>query len=807
MQKYLEKKPEFILANAAEIKEIAEHYRNILALSPKVLEEMPEIFKIGQFEGRFLNEEVEHFRKDYLAGVRLNSFINEKRDISKDCFKDTAVRKALHSKLNTGISELDSKLKGQESILLRLANKILLQEAGIEKITSVGSMASLTESSTGKYREALSSRLRVAAGNPTLQMADLITLYLQGSLENFKNKTKLQNEDAIELYKLIHQFLLDKTSLNQQKRVLKKLNNLGAKTDSDPDFESAMNELSEELFSKRSFEPSLYPEMLVFEYLDDKSVRDQQLKMILDLLKKEGDGYTNKVIQMIMGGGKSKVIMPLLALKKANGTNLSMIIVPSALYETNVADLQAVSQRLFGQEAYEFKFTREKALDSNDLKARLKKMWQVIRNRGYMIATPESMQSLELRYLEMLDTPPRQDATQEARQEWSLQVQYLEKMLKLIKHRGDALIDEIDSNLDPKKELNFTIGGEAEVSDAYIGMIVSLYNLLPSVVVDMPQGSVPLEDILLGNREISDPKFWRDATEQLAYQLVNHSKSPLINIVRKLSPENKRLLVSYLLDREEKLPAFIQATDKDTQNRIALMKAEMQILPMTLQKKKDENYGFPKDPKAGIPMDVAIPYIANNIPNHRSQFGSYIETMNFTLQLHRRNEKIDPEVLKAFIKDFSVRASNETALSMGRIPFTETEAYREFNRLTGWDLNLYDPENEAQIENLRDELSKKADKNKEIIDYCLKRYVLKKIKQHRFILRSDAVNHVSQYRSTQGMTGTPWIYRAFNQKLSFDPNETLGVDGQTMHHLLRKQTQVRKCNSTDHLKYYWITFQ
>ncbi len=797
MQQYLEKAPEFILANEAGIREVSDHYRSIVEATPKILDEMPEIFKKGQFEGRFLKDEVDHFTSDYLAGVKLNGLITEKREITKDCFKDGTVRRELSNKLNSSITLLDKKTRSEEIELLGLANKILSQEGSAMEV--LGGLTGLSGVALAKYQRELSARLKVAAGRPVLQMADLITLYLQGNLEQFKNRTKLEEKECLQLYKNIHQYLLDKTAVNHEKRVLTKLEKLGMKDESDPDYEASINELGEELFTKRSFEPKLYPEMLVFEYLDNKYIRDPQLKMILDLLKKEGDGYTNKVIQMIMGGGKSKVIMPLLALKKADGTNLSMIIVPSALYETNVADLQAVSQRLFGQEAYEFKFTREKALDSDDLKERYKKMWQVIRNRGYMIATPESIQSLELRYLELLDSPPGIDMTKEAKEEWSLQVHYLERMLKLIKHRGDSLIDEVDSNLDPKRELNFTIGGEGEVPDTYIGMIVALYNLLPSVVVDTPQGSVPLEDILQGRREITDPKFWNEASELLARQLVNHPKSPLISIVRKLTPENKQLLIRYLLDKEEKLPAFIQLTDKDTQNRIALMKAEMQILPMTLQKKKDENYGFPKDPKAGVPMDIAIPYIANNIPNHRSQFGSYIETMNFTLQLHRRNEKIDAAVLKAFIKDFNVRASFDTALSLGRIPFTETDAYREFNRVTGWDLNLYDPDNEAQIEHLRDELSKASEKNKEIVDYCLKRYVLKKIKQHRFILRSDAVNHVSQYRSTQGMTGTPWIYRAFNQKLNFDPKETLGVDGQTMHHLLRKGTPVRKCQDASHL--------
>lgn len=791
LQQILAKPQEYIIANESDVPEVRESYHLVTKSEVKTTSDMPEIFTKGQFKDQFLIEEVKRFNEDYKAGVRLNTLISEKREITKKCFKEQVTRQTLQTNLNRSSEKLETSNKIALEAILKLANKALLKEA--ESKTGLEGKRVSEE----KYKKELSTRLKVAAGKKKLELGDLITLYLQCDLARFKKETKLEEKEVLELYQKFHNHLLESTKLNHQKRVLKKLEKLGTKTESDPTFESAINELGEELFTKRSFDPSVHPEMLIFEFLDDKYIRDPQLKMITDLLKKEGDGYANKIIQMIMGGGKSKVIMPLVALKKANGTNLSMIIVPSALYETNVADLQAVSQRLFGQQAYEFRFSREKALDSADLKARYKKMWQVIRDKGYMISTPESIQSLELRYLELLDTPPGSDASQPVKEEWAEQLKTLDKMLKLIKNRGDALIDEVDSILDPKKELNFTIGGESEVSDVYLNMIIGLYNLLPDVVVETPQGSIPLEDILQGRREIVDIKFWNEAKELLAKQMIEHPKSPIFDIVNKLTADNRRILQSYFLDTEDKVPNFIRLLDEGTRNRIGLMKAEMQILPMTLQRKKDENYGFAKDPKAGVPTDIAIPYLANNVPNHRSQFGSYIETINFTLQLHRRNEKIAPGVLKAFINDFYVRANNEVTLSLGTIQFTETESYREFNRITGRDLNMFDPRNDSQLENLRTELSIASPKNKEVVDYCLTHYVLKKIKQHKFILRSDAVNHVSQYRSVQGMTGTPWNYRCFNKNLNFSPEETLGVDGQTMHHLLRKHTHIRKTKETD----------
>ena len=63
--------------------------------------------------------------------------------------------------------------------------------------------------------------------------------------------------------------------------------------------------------------------------------------------------------KMIMGGGKSKIVLPMMVQQKATGSNLVIIEVPRALLRTNFADLNATSSRLFSQSAFLFEFNRD----------------------------------------------------------------------------------------------------------------------------------------------------------------------------------------------------------------------------------------------------------------------------------------------------------------------------------------------------------------------------------------------------------------------------------------------------------------
>jgi hypothetical protein len=109
---------------------------------------------------------------------------------------------------------------------------------------------------------------------------------------------------------------------------------------------------------------------------------------------------------MIMGGGKTKVLLPILAKQKANGDTLSILVVPTASFDTNLADLNSSSMQVFGQRGKAFIFQRNQAPDAQASKKILNYLERARTNGDYIVTTAESMQSLQLKYYELLAHAP-----------------------------------------------------------------------------------------------------------------------------------------------------------------------------------------------------------------------------------------------------------------------------------------------------------------------------------------------------------------------------------------------------------------
>src|SRR5205823_2980739 len=139
-------------------------------------------------------------------------------------------------------------------------------------------------------------------------------------------------------------------------------------------------------------------------------IRKDQNRLLNKLLQTDKeDQFNNEIVQMIMGGGKSKVLLPLLALRKAKGTNLSIIEVPEPMFQTNFSDLASVTEEVFGKTAHPLLFGRESHKTAEELRQIRIRLEYAISNQEYLVTTAESVQSLELKYLEMLDKDPLSD--------------------------------------------------------------------------------------------------------------------------------------------------------------------------------------------------------------------------------------------------------------------------------------------------------------------------------------------------------------------------------------------------------------
>ncbi len=757
----------------------------------------------------FYDSEKQKFKRDLEQGQEINRLKLDERRLFGSFFKKASDLKAIKDALDqpesaSVLSEARALLKNLEDELIENANAILSGKKIIETTPTVRS-----EVLGGIRRQ--------------LKLPDLIWLYLQNDRTLFKSRTLLDDKSIEELYQKIHEYLIQKTLQQQRLRVYETLQKLESTATDSSEYQSYLTELGYRLTDLRHYPAELHPEALVFECLDDKLISRPQFEIIERLTQKkepkelkaeqEGvvtGGYAGEVIQLIMGGGKSKVLLPLLAAKKADGSNLSIIEVPDALFETNLADLQETTQRLFGIAGFPFKFDRDSDCSSKNLQSLLEGLKQTISNRQYLITTAESIQSLQLKYLELLERVGKGSIEQgrgigPGRHELLL----IEEMLKLIQERGDVLIDECDTILDPKRELNYTQGDPGAPDPEVLAAILAMYRLFDKVPVSLPQGSFTLNQVLKGKAVIIEEKHWNNVFDELATMLVGDENSPIYNFAKNLDMNNKITLIQYLLndfqlsseettrdsDRKKpvkakkavKVPKFVQEATLEQKKILGLLKGELALLKTTLRRKPNENYGFPKSPDYKGSFEIAIPYIANNTPNEKAQFGSVFEIINYTIQLQYQRKLLSPELIKEFVAIYKKRAKSE-AEGLSRAAIDNSKAGIEFLELTGIKLSMVDLENKTKFE----KIVRKISESDAARDFIILKLILPKIKQYPNILRSNAINHVSQFRSAQAMSGTPWNASCYHTMLKFNESLSLGTDGRTID-LFRNKDKEKSC--------------
>lgn len=228
--------------------------------------------------------------------------------------------------------------------------------------------------------------------------------------------------------------------------------------------------------------PSFDPRFLVFEYSSGFVLRRRQCELIMDFVAAAQDGQRSCVHQMIMGAGKTRVIGPMLALILADGKSLVTQVCPTALLEMTRGVMRKTFSRVLRKRIYTLKFDRQcEAAESPSAALRLhEKLALAAKERAIVCTTPESIKSLMLKYIDLLQTIegahasvrlPASSVSEAVRKKilpdasklaaHSLVADALNRTLALWSRKsgGVALIDEVDLVLHPlRSELNFPIG-------------------------------------------------------------------------------------------------------------------------------------------------------------------------------------------------------------------------------------------------------------------------------------------------------------------------------------------------------------
>ena len=606
---------------------------------------------------------------------------------------------------------------------------------------------------------------RLSKARPMLTTADLYSVYNYADLNFIIEKTGLSEENAQKLYDTIHHALIygiqNKMLTNMQEGLAK--DSLPAVLD---------------LLAKTEIPALDEPAIILLQHEEEIVLRPRQVSALKHLLEtpETAKPFRESVEKIIPGGGKSKVILPILAEKKARGDNLVIIEVPQALLATNHVDLNQMSQRLFSKEAYRFEFNR----DSNSSSARLEQLFtqftEIITTRGYLVTTGESIQSLELKYLELLLSE------EDHNKEWEQQIFWCDKIVNLLHHRGDAVIDEVHQGLWIKKKLNYTLGNPKTILPSTIHNAIALFGYIDS-------------DFIKKAPSLGKDFNWGAFKKTLATKLITEKNSPLYDFVkdarRQYGQEVTDYLIDYILNQAQTQCEAIRTASDETKSVLAFFKQEVSVLlPQTLGRRLDEKYGASKRANLNsIEQTLAIPYAANNIPNERSRFGNHLEAVNYTCQMMLL-KGISKEIMIARISLWLSSAAQELFKNPQLKEINQTPTAQGFAMTWTEKFGLKFSEINLKDDDQMSALHTKLQHDRELIFDILESQSLKLINLETGIIHSDSFNHVDLYRTVQGISGTPSNHTTYHERLEYDQTTSLGTDGYIIQLLNYKDTPI-----------------
>lgn len=741
-------------------------YPSIKALS------IPESVPFCAFPEVFYNEALRDAQRKWQQLA--NRFDEEKNDSILDELKQLAE--------NTFINEADP-----NNLYLK-ADACIVNLNALQATTLNDILRQANNGPQGEAEHLTWERERLAKQRVKPNKRRLITLYFQKDETRYRQLTGLSSQEIQRLHTTIGIYVAQELVLQQLKRVKERCESL--KTVRPSLKKQFLFELAKTLFALNLVNSKTETPLAVFQYYEKILLRPSQKKALMILQKpNEGSKFDEVVLKLTTGAGKSKVILPLLAKEKADGSNLIILVVPEPLLHTHFADLKKTSA-LFEQSSCIFEFSRYSNCSAKRLESLYEHLQQIIINRDYLVTTAVSMQSFQLKYLELLLNKPETDAQ---KAEWTQQVYWADKLVNLFLHQGDMIIDEIQEALAAKNKLNYTLGHSNNLPQYVINKCTDLYAFFPQLNLgealgDREFSSRTLADVI-SNPQLLSTQQLDIVIEKLAKALIQHPSSPLgesvADIVRNSAEESiYDKLENYLLNRGDGLEQCIPMhTSKATKEIWAVYKEQLNgLLSFTLQRKLFVNYGSSKDTKKPLfARQVAVPYATNDQPKERSRFGNNLETINYTVQ-----ELYHLGLNHELLQETRTSMMTEARLEMHEkgIDLVETSVVKTF--LENTQLNLLELPNNLDAGTFR-QLSKAP----WLISEVLKKRILPTIRYESTILYSDAACLVDTVRSCQGITATPDNHTTYHQRLYFETNTTEASLKNLIETLTRKETNIR----------------
>lgn len=391
----------------------------------------------------------------------------------------------------------------------------------------------------------------------------------------------------------------------------------------------------------------------------ETTATDQSSSMIVQ-------SYRNIIVQRLMAYGKTLILGTCLALAKADGYHLSIIIPPTSLLEINANDMETRNYLFFNQTASFIKFNRvnDLEMETKHLSSIISTMKSAILERNFVIMSIETVQAIINRWIMVkreLSTWKDLDLNLDGLQ---TNMNLLEFILKILRERGAALFDEIDLTFDPLKDLSFPVGGKIKLDEQIKEMIIHA----------MYQISIDSEwkhklDIASNKQHFQE--YTKDTKDRI---ITNHLGSWFSNalnmddisdLIRALKSEDKdhfsanidvfeaKYIERHMTIDSEAAGAHEQRTtdylSAKFDNIRQLISVAYLFVHTWLERDFQNNVGETMGPSLSTNYKLARPYAAAKTPKENSEFSDRFQTIILTCMMYA-NLGIPADQLQVWIE-------------------------------------------------------------------------------------------------------------------------------------------------------------
>lgn len=656
----------------------------------------------------------------------------------------------------------------------------------------------------GSLAEHVQRMEKVGRIRTPLGAEDCILAFLREDSELLRRRNPhLSQQDADRVRRLVGEYLCHSIEVWRLRQCLERAEAIQA--NNNPAIRNDLVELfRQSLDGKCEYDPIEFPAFLVFEYYGSEFLQSfvrlqlNQVEGIKEMIQRDSNGsYPSLAIQRIMGAGKTFVFGTVMALLKADGYHLSIHVPPSALFTTNSSDMLQRVVRFFQQRGQAIHFTRApEHFDERFLENFYRSLHNAVLNRNVILAAPETLLSLRNRYIEMRDRLSdlyTAGASKEAIEDVDKPLQILEMIIRLLRSRGVATLDEIDVTLAPNKEHNFPVGERRKLdSDANI-LIEKIFLIAatdPEVAPKLGLIKNHQSHLDVDQRKEICSHIARKILEYLAYD--DKWKGRLLLWV--LPPKERKaeleVLHAYLMDEALDPPPLLremhESSDplkKQLAEYLILLRKELRDwLPQGWQRNLQEHYGRShKDPN----YPLARPYMANNTPNETSEFADRWEMINRTFHTYLV-EGLNKAQTRGWVGLLRKEAAAEWDLEGGTKGLNEVDTALAFEKLTGKKLYEFDVFDDSVIAEIQETLTNGTPESIKALLSYVRCSILDQVEMPLRQVSSNAQSLCSLFKTTQGYAGTMECADTFSEGIQLHLDE--GTNGKTIDLLNRKKS-------------------